>query len=251
MHLKLSKKNLTIAGLEADETFFSDTLKDYSGKLWEEVTPVIDGTIAIRPEENSSSYHYASEHPKKRIVLHATHGFLSNDVANLSKHHVSTAYVISRGGVAYELFDPKFWSYHIGKTPKGAWWRNKSESQQTIAIELSNIGNLLEHPSKPDILTDAWGFPYCMKDNTDFYVERPYRGYKYYATYTDAQMKALDSLLLKLCRKFDIPHSFLHKDERMQHQTEVPTAGIVAHVNYRTDKTDVSPAFDWMKISGR
>lgn len=247
--LILSKKSLSFKKIEADEAQFLSTLKDFQGKSWHKVDPVIKGTVGIRTSPNN--YYYTAEHKKKRIVLHGTHGFLSNDIANLSKQHVSTSYVIARDGTAYELFDPKFWSYHIGPTPAGTWWKNKTESQETIAIELSNWGNLHEHFTKPDILLDPWNFPYCMKNDTDFYVERPYRGSQYYATYTDAQMKALDSLLLKLCRKFDIPHTFLPPAERMKYQTEVPKAGIVAHVNYRTDKTDISPAFDWEKISGR
>jgi len=159
---------------------------------------------------------------------------------------------VGRSGITYELFDPKYWSYHIGPTPSGVWWKNKTESQQTIAIELSNIGDLRPHETKPDILVDAWGFPYCMKSDTDFYVNCPtYRGQQYYASYTNEQYKALDSLLLRLCRQFDIPHSFMHKNERLEICTKEPTAGIVSHVNYRPDKLDVSPAFVWEKISGR
>ena len=242
----LSKKKLTINGLEADENLFVATLKNSDGNVFQKGVSEIDGaTRLILPTDH---HFFKRKHRKEQIVLHHTVGYLSGDAASLTRKKVSTAYLVGRNGNVFELFDPQYYSYHLGPNSTGG---NKVRSQRTIAIELSNFGALREHPTKPDILVDSWDFPYCMKTDTDFYVNCPYRGYDYYATYTDAQMKALDSLLLQLCRKFNIQHSFLPQDERMKLQTKVPTAGIVSHVNYRKDKTDVSPAFSWEKISGR
>jgi len=83
-----------------------------------------------------------------------------------------------------------------------------------------------------------------MKANKEYYIKNSYRGYNYYATYTNAQYKALDSLLLFLCREFDITHSFIDKDKRLDILSEEPKAGIVSHINYRSNKVDVSPAMN-------
>lgn len=245
----LRKNRLTINALKDDERSFHDTLIDAHGKQWELKNPCYPRAIRLHCPK-APSYYYKKEHEKKRIVLHATHGYLSGDVANLSKHHVSTAYLIARNGQVYELFDPKYWSYHIGPL-RNSWTTNTRESQQTIAIELSNMGDLREHETKPEILLDAWGFPYCMKENEQYYMEQEYKGHSYWATYTNEQYKSLDSLLLWLCRKYDILHHFLPPEKRMDLITREPRVGIVAHVNYRRDKVDVSPAFNWGLIKGR
>lgn len=245
----LRKDRLTIKALPGDEVRFRQTLVDAHGSQWSEVKPFYPNAFGIQKQDKS--YFYDKEYEKKRIVIHATHGYTSGDVANLSKRHVSTAYLISRDGTVYELFHPAKWSYHIGSVPSDYWCTNTSESRETIAIELSNIGDLREHNRKPDILLDAWGFPYCMKENAEYYKEVSYRGHDYYATYTDKQYKALDSLLLFLCRSFGIVHSFLPVDERMSYIDYEPKAGILTHVNYRKDKVDVNPTFDWLKVSGR
>jgi len=242
----LSKKKLTIHGLEADELEFASTLVAVNGKKFTKGTSDFDGVTRLNLE--NPQHYYTAKYKKDQIVLHHTVGFLSGDAATLTRDKVSTAYLLGRTGFVGELFNPRYYAYHLGPNVVGG---NKIRSQRTIAIELSNFGPLKEHATNPDILVDMWDFPYCMKSDTEYYVECPYRGHKYYATYTDAQMKALDSLLLKLCREFNIPHTFLPPNERMKVQTKVPSAGIVSHVNYRKDKTDVSPAFDYFKISGR
>lgn len=245
----LRKDRLTIKAIPGDEKKFAGDLVDAHGKQWQRRDPFYHKAVGLKaPADN---YFYKAKHPKKRIVLHATHGYLSGDVANLSKQRVSTAYLIARDGTVYELFSPEYWSYHIGSVGKSFWCTNTSESKGTVAIELSNIGDLRPHKTKPDILLDAWGFPYCMKSDVDFYKQIPYRGWEYWATYTDEQYKALDSLLLFLCREFNILHSYLPLDERMKLQKTEPAAGILSHVNYRTDKLDINPTIDWLRISGR
>lgn len=230
------------------EAKFAKTLTDSYGKKFKLVPGTLPNVTGIRPPEQT--YYYRDIIKKDQIVLHHTAGVLMGDIGALTQpnNHVSTAYVIARSGVVYELFDPAAYSYHLGPNATGG---NSVRSQKTIAIEISNIGQLREDAAQPGVLIDAYNKPYCYKKDTEFYVERPFRGYKYYATYTEEQYKSLDSLLLNLCRKFAIPHTFLPEGQRLLHQTKIPAAGIVSHVNYRTDKTDVSTAFDFSKIGGR
>ena len=245
----LKKDRLTYTVLEGYESKFRETLVDGRGNQWVKKIPVYDKGVGIKKKDNN--FFYEEQCKKERIVLHATHGVLAMDVANLSKQHVSTPYVIARDGTVYELFDPKYWSYHLGSLGRGYWTSNTTESKKTIGIELSNIGDLSPHKTKQDILLDAWGYPYCMKEHKDLYEASEYRGKSYFATYTDEQYKSLDSLLLSLCRRFDIVHSFLPKAERFEKMMKEPNAGIISHANYRSNKVDVSPAFDFSRISGR
>lgn len=243
----LSMKRLTINALEKDEEDFANTLVDANLNKWKVVDPVLsDKVFSIR---NGSGYFYNEESKKETIVLHHTMGYLSNDMANLSKGKVSVPYTIARDGTIYELFDPRLWAYHIGTEPRSNW-RNPIESKRSIGIELSNFGPLKEHSRKKDILVDYWNFPYCMKSNDGFYHKESYRGFEYWATYTDAQYRSLNWLVEKLCREFDIPHRMLPVDERFSLLKNIPKEGILSHVNFRSQKTDVSPAFDYLRIKG-
>lgn len=243
----LSKKKLTINGLEEDEEDFAATLVDAKGQKFKPRCASVKGAIRLDP--GHSKYYYKEKTTKQKIVIHFTVGYTSADCATLTGNtHVSVSYVVARNGNVYELFNPDYWSFHLGPGSTGG---NTVQSKSTIGIEVSNFGPLTEHPTKPDILMDIYGFPYCMKEHTDYYVYNPYRGYDYYATFTDAQYQSLDSLLLRLCRKYDIVHSFLPPEDRLKHFNEVPKAGILTHANYRSDKQDVGPAFDWLRVSGR
>ena len=93
----------------------------------------------IRPKFND--YYYTAELSKRKIVLHYTVGTLRGDMAALTKkgNHMSVAYVVARNGIIYELFDPKYWSYHLGRGSVGG---NGYNSKESVAIELSNYGPL-------------------------------------------------------------------------------------------------------------
>lgn len=251
--LKLSKINSTIDNLAQDEADFLTTQIDYQGTEWNFSDGSIPKTTRLTKSSGDHSYYYREKSIKKHIVCHATMGFLSNDVANLSRpnRHVSTAYLIGRNGHVFELFNPHYWSYHIGSAPKGAGWQNKTLSKMTIGIELSNFIVLKEHATDKKALTDYWNFKYCNKSNNFAYRQINYRGYDYYATFTDEQYRSLDSLLLHLCRQFNIPHTFLPLQQRYGFTKQIPKAGIWLHSNVRKDKYDMSPVFDFNRISGR
>ncbi len=192
--------------------------------------------------------------PKTKIVLHHTAGNLYGDMLTLTKDTlVSVAYIIGRNGTILQLFDPRFWSYHLGK---GALGGNIQQSQMSIGIEISNYGWLIERDGiLYTYLKDKNGLynsSYCKVTDTHLYMktETPYRGQSYFATYTEEQYGALKRLLVYLTTVFKIPYEFLPVNERLEFTKNVISfKGIVTHVNYRSNgKWDVSPAFDWSKI---
>lgn len=200
-------------------------------------------------DNGDQSFFYKEEFTKRKIVLHFTMGYLKGDIATLTTQHVSVPFVIGRNGIIYNLFASKYWSYHLGK---GAMGGNTPMSMESIGIEISNIGplelngnNLVTTYSKTDV--------YCSLDETQFYtrLDNKYRGYQYFATFTPAQYEAVRQLLRYLCMKYDIPNHFLNEPERYQIMTDAAFksyTGIVSHVNCRTGKVDIGPAFDWNKI---
>ncbi len=199
-----------------------------------------------------NGYYYESQVLKEKIALHYTAGYLGGDLGSLSRNnlHVSVPFVIAASGKIIQLFDPVYWSYHL--TP-GAVGGNKRNSSRSIAIEISNLGPLEN--------SGAWmwnyvGSKYCKATETDFYVDlnAQYRGYRYYAYFTDAQYDSLNRLLDVLCAEFAIPRVFLPESDRYDLFQSASAArnyrGICSHVNFQPPsvKQDIGPAFKWNAI---
>ena len=252
------------------EVAFSEKLTDTSRvKYTDEGSQKIgDSTIRkIRP--NYDSYYYGTETKKDMIVLHSTAGTLRADMASLTKkdNHVSVSYVIARSGEIYEVFDPKYWSYHLGTGSVGG---NKVNSSRSIGIELSNYGPLTKKGENLETIysqleyTDSEGNPkkskkdvYCNTSEVGEYtiVDDGFRGYEYFASFTDEQYAALSDLIDYLCEEFDIPKTFVDEDTRFKVFSSATQAktykGICTHVNYRkSGKWDLGPDFDWDKLMG-
>ncbi len=232
-------------GVDSANKKFILTYGDYKIKGSSETVHLVD----CAPQNGNSDYYYKEETPKKKIVIHFTMGYLKGDIATLTKGHVSVPFVLARSGNVYNIFSSKYWSYHLGKSASGG---NTAMSQQCIGIEISNIGplklignNLVTTYNDTDI--------YCTLSDSSLYTKLPkkYRGFEYYATFTNAQYDALIKLIRFLCAKYSIPMNFIEENKRYETLTDQEfTAfnGIVSHVNCRKDKCDIGPAFDWNRI---
>lgn len=212
--------------------------------------------VDCKRANGDKSYYYETEATKTSIVLHYTAGQLTGDIPTLTKkdYKVSVAFVLARDGTLYRLFDEKYWSYHLGSGSLGG---NEGNSKRSIAIEISNFGWISE--SDKNLKTYTGGV-YCTKDDTQYFhtLATAWREKRYFATFTAEQYKSLKALLKYLCAKFNIPYKFLSKTgdvataaryNLFSSADEAKTfKGIVAHSNYRSDKWDIGPGFDWHKL---
>lgn len=232
--------------IPAKEKKFADKKTDAYGKIFKaKPSKVIKS--AVRLTHPNDDWYYKTKTKKDKIVLHFTAGILHGDIGELTRQHVSVPYVVARDGTVYELFHPDYWSYHLGKKTVGG---NTKQSKKSIGIEISNYGPLTEEGG---VLKTWAGKAYCTLDQKEAYVRvSDFRGYKYFATFTDAQYKAVDSLCTNLCRKYGILRKLPKLSEReLKFDGTPPGEGIWSHQNFRSDKVDVGPAFDWSRISGR
>jgi len=208
----------------------------------------------VRPSNGYQGYFYQQKFEKKRVVLHFTVGHLQGDISSLSdpnRGHVSTSFVIGRDGTVYQLFSSYYWSYHLGR---GAIGGNGSNSKTSVGIEISNYGPLVR---KGDNLETVYSKrpghdPFCSITDKDQYIEldQPYRGYKYYAKFTDGQYESIIVLLRYLTARYEIPRAFVDKDKRFEATAAGANFdGIITHVNSRADKVDIGPAFDWERVT--
>ena len=233
------------SGLDAHGKEFVFTNEIVTIKSTGEKLTIID---CVRSNKDASFY-YKEVTAKKKIILHFTMGYLKGDIATLTSNKVSVPFVIGRNGKVYNLFASKYWSYHLGP---GAIGGNTAMSKESIGIELSNIGplkligdNLVTTYSDNDI--------YCHISETGHYIKLPkkYRGYEYYATFTNKQYESLILLLKFLLEKNKIPKYFLSEANRFNTIADaafIAFSGIASHVNCRKDKTDIGPAFDWNRV---
>jgi peptidoglycan hydrolase-like protein with peptidoglycan-binding domain len=201
------------------------------------VSPVICTDLRL-PE----SQYIPEIFPKKAICLHHTEGASAKSSFEFwtqTSDRIATAYILERDGTIYEVFDPRFWAWHLGSGKmlgvKGAQKINAS----VIGIELANEGAL--KPDDNGVLTcfgrkyegRPWGF------GCDDVVGETWRDGKVWAAYPHKQLSSLKVLLGHLCSQFDIPYKLVGGlDYRKEALYE---SGIYCHCTVREDKHDLHP----------
>ena len=219
------------------ESQFAKNLKLASGTVLREIERrEIDGGFTIRSiRAPAETYYYKAVTLKTAICLHFTVGYILSDIAALTKadSHVSVSYVVDRSGNIYELFDHRYWSYHLGS---GAVGGNGAMSKHSIGIEISNYGPLTLSNGK---LLDAYGNTYCSESESALYDKCEYRGKSYYASMSPEQTAATAALIKYLCSTNGIPLEFKGDDSPFSSADEATTfKGIFYHTNVRKDKYD-------------
>ena len=182
---------------------------------------------------------------KDLIVLHFTAGSnASGAVAHWKSltERIGTAYIIERDGVIHQVFPPNLWAYHL----RIASTHGIKHDQRSIGIELVNVGPLKYRGGHLCWWPRDWSQAYCITSQKDLYVEEPWRGMDAYATFTEAQYDALNVLIPYLRREFNIPAEV--SDFEMDVTQARSFRGIASHHNFRKDKFDVGPAFDWDRL---
>ena len=192
-------------------------------------------TTNIMPDKE-----YVKEETKKtQIVLHHTvsdgTGKAVEDWFESDKgaSRVAVAYVIDKSGNIIELFDPKFWAWHIGK---GSTTLNNKSS---IGIEIVCAGQLWKKGDKYFWFDGTHPF---TRENEIFDNKKLWRGSQYFAKYTNEQISAVKDLLNYLFQRFPtIEKKFSNTFDYNKNYFQFN--GVVHHANLRPDKTDLSPAY--------
>ena len=187
---------------------------------------------------------------KDLIVLHYTAGqsaksaydtWVKNPVA------IATAYVIDPDGTIYEFFDPSHWAWHLGAG-------GKPQNRRSIAIELANVGPLKVDAKSAERLN--WWWPrdwrtrWCARDESAKYVASSFRGIDFFASIPDMQQDAAGRLVRYLCGRFEIPRRIPATKRLMERDVGFFSGfkGVASHQNFRKDKWDLGPAFNWYRL---
>ena len=160
---------------------------------------------------------------------------------------MATAYVVDLDGTIYEVFPPSYWAYHLGI--KGG----TAHERRSIGIEIVNVGPLQAcEGSRPALnwWPKDWGQQYCSLDESTKYVESTYRGKRYFAAFPDMQVQAVRRLVRHLCDRFSLRRELPPQSRRLEYDEGLFASykGIATHVNFRQDKWDIGPAFNWDRL---
>lgn len=196
-----------------------------------------------------SSQYIQEEHPKKQIYLHHTAGNPNGE--NVFKHwannaeRIATCVTISgRGtdcvdGQIIQGFSSKYWGFHLGlkeSTFQRAGVPYKSLDRISIGIEICNWGQLTQKDGK--------FYTYVNRELPASQVcelEKPFKGYKFYHNYTDAQIESVKQLLLLWKDRYGIPLDYYEDIWDITPRALKGASGVFTHNSVRRDKVDVYP----------
>ena len=181
---------------------------------------------------------------KSQIVLHHTVSSKGKGInvktafdADRGKSLIAVPYVVDIDDIIYELFDPKFYAYHLG-VPKVD---NKNLCKKSIAIEIVNEGPLTTKNGKYYWFDGKYEYKGDVFRSTE-----PWRGYSYFAAYSEKQIQTTAELVKILCERFNIQKNVITHNvfdiSLLEHN------GVINHSNVRRDKTDLHPGFDFNKF---
>jgi hypothetical protein len=92
-----------------------------------------------------------------------------------------------------------------------------------------------------------WQAKWCSLDEKERYVESTYRNIAYFAAMPGSRLNAVGELVRHLCDAFAIPRRIPGARRRAAFDAPffAKWSGVAAHQNFRKEKWDVGPAFDW------
>jgi N-acetyl-anhydromuramyl-L-alanine amidase AmpD len=199
----------------------------------------LEDIIQIPFAENQ---YYKATYPKTQIVIHHTVSDGSAqavaDYWTSEPDRVGTPIIIDKLGKIYQLFSSRFYAGHIGDVEKEmASFKLpiRSCSKNSVGVELINMGGLVQKESK---FIDAYGHEF--KGEVVHYPDK-YRGYEWFAKYTDRQIEALKSLIIFWGDMYQIPIKYNEDIWDVSIEALRGDPGVYTHTSFRSDKSDCAP----------
>jgi hypothetical protein len=194
-----------------------------------------------------------TETKKVQLYLHHTAGSPTGlGVASYwasNGDRIATSYVITgnvkstakeKDGDIIECFDSKYWAYHLG-LKQDLFTANKITYQSldkiSVGIEVCNWGQLTKQSD--GTFKNYVGGVVPASEVTE--LATPFKGYKYFHSYTDKQIAALKELILFVCEKHGISKVYNEDIFRITTRALKGENGIFTHNSVRTDKVDMYP----------
>ena len=197
----------------------------------------------IKQARLKESQFFAELSLKTQIYLHHTAGSGNAEAVsrywNGNTERIATAFVVGADGLIVQCFSSKHWAWHLGVGQKefkaqGVPYKNLNKS--SVGIEVCNWGYLKEKNGHFYNYVNA-----RVPDSMVTTLETPYKGYKHWYKYTDAQIESTRQLLVYLCETYDIPKEYRSEIFGLDKEAFKGTSGIYTHNSVRKDKSDIYP----------
>ena len=178
--------------------------------------------------------------PKSQIFLHHTAGadnaeqvfrYWQNDPTP-----VATCVVIGRDGQIVQGFSSAKWAFHLGLATKhfaamGLPYKNLDST--SIGVEMCAWGQLTQKDGK--FYNYVGG---VVPESEVCELAEPFRGYKFYHKYSDAQIASVKELLQLWNQKYNIPLGYNENMWEVNKDAMSGKPGVWTHVSVRKDKVD-------------
>lgn len=197
----------------------------------------------IKQVRLKETQYFKQESVKNQIYLHHTAGGGNAEAVsrhwNNSSERIATAFVIGENGLIVQCFSSKHWAWHLGVAAKeftklGVAYKNLNKT--SVGIEVCNFGYLKEKDGKYYNYVGR-----VVPENMVTTLDKPYKGFKHWYKYTDAQIESLRQLVVYLCEKYDIPKAYRSEIFGIDIEAFKGTPGIYTHNSVRKDKSDIYP----------
>ena len=192
---------------------------------------------------------------KRQIVLHHTASGpgVTGDIAwwKSTSERVATHYLIDREGLVYQLFNEKFWGYHLGLSNKDFSLLGlpyKQLDKCSIGIELDCWGPVVLHTDGKFYPAKWNGKSYApntsckpVKYFHEYCQQNKWKGSIYWEKYTTRQLDSLEKLVKGIAARHNIPMTYNNDIWNPCNRALSGTPGLFSHCSYRKDKSDVHP----------
>ena len=197
----------------------------------------------IKQVRLKESQYFAEESAKTQIYLHHTAGNGNAEAVsrywNGTSDRVATAFVVGQDGLIVQCFSSKHWAWHLGISKaefKGQGAKYQNLDKASVGIEVCNWGYLKEKDGKFYNYVNT-RVPESMVTTLD----EPFKGFKHWYKYTDAQIESTRQLLVYLCDTYNIPREYRTQIFSLDKEAFKGTPGIYTHNSVRKDKSDIYP----------
>lgn len=200
----------------------------------------------------SKTQYIATETQKVQIYLHHTAGNSNpfdvfKDWEN-NKERIATCITVGgkpkkgdtfTDGQLVQGYSSKYWAYHLGL--RESVFHNfdspyKSLDKISIGIEICSWGNLTYKDGK----FYNWVKKVVPSEEV-IELDTPFRGFKYFHNYTDAQIESVKELLLYWKQRWNIPLVYNEDIWDICPRALKGEPGVYTHCSVRYDKIDVYP----------
>lgn len=155
-------------------------------------------------------------------------------------------------GDLVQCYNTKYWAYHLGlKAQHLAVAPNHKTSKelnsQSVTVEICNWGPLTYNDDRGRFETIQHNYPVADIDVVEY--PQPYRGYRFFQKYTNAQLDTLRELIRYVCSHWNIPCDY--KGPSMWNidvRALQGEPGIWTHTSVRPDKTDCHPQPELIQV---